>query len=737
MSNKNPEDRAREKIDDMLEDSGWKKVETPASGKTGYREEVHTNRGNRADYVLYLGGVPIAIVEAKKKSINPEDKRDQSIAYAKYLDNSEQYRNLYSVPFTYTTNGEKIVFEDLREDSIKHRELYTFHTPDDLDALRSKNYPRTMEQLRGMSSDDIDKGLWENQSKGFHRGIDLITRGENKLFYTMATGSGKTRLGIALSYAFLETGLADRILFAVDTDQLRTDTRKDYINYEPVGSKPFSDKYIAGNLDEYEKQRQDVVVTTTQKLSRRLHEEEHHFSVGEFDVVIADEAHRGIFNEDGQAIALDYFDAIEIGLTATPHSETQKRYNYNEAYKYDYNDALGDRHVVPFKSYTVDTQIMTEKGFHHNGKWYKPKQIGEDIIIRDSQQKVADSLLEKTDVKNELTLVFAQNRIHARVIRDDLRDMYSDLFDNPIEEIKRVTGADYKPNVTLSEFKQPYRPPHIIVTVDMVTTGVDIRPLNNVVLMRPVKSKVLFNQMMGRGTRTHETKDHFKIFDCVKAFDYHEGVPPFATKEVEYKIPSASSSNSVTEPSEEPDIVEKPDVDEVIRNCRLYPSGNNEWVEKDEFVEEIQRVIKNNVESLSERIEGCSTVEEVDAEIESFLLSKWKHYQKSTILDAFNNVDSLYLLCVRTIEGYEQLRTKARIAREKTVEKHNLSGEQKNLIEDISHRSIIEKRNATINDFYRPPLSYNWGIGKAEDTVSDLFEVIETFNRNFLTIETT
>jgi type I restriction enzyme R subunit len=728
-----PEQKAEQKIESKLEEQGWEKVDSD-SNRTGYDKYVQLPDGREADYVLYHTGSPVAIIEAKKHSINPENKRDQARTYAKNIDESKDYRNTYSVPFTYTTNGEKIVFEDLREDTPQFREVYTFHTAQNLDNLLDKQYSEVMDKMEHMESEDIDKGLWDNQSEGFDRGTKLIAEGKNKILYTMATGSGKTRLGIALSYAFLETGLADRILFAVDTDQLRTDTRKDYKNYEPVGSPPFSQNYLTGNLDEDEIHSRDVVVTTTQKLSRRLHEEQHSFSVGEFDVVIADEAHRGVFNEDGHGIALDYFDALEIGLTATPHEKTLERYNYNEAYSYDYNDALKHHHVAPFKSYSVNTQIMTEKGFRHNGKWYSPNQIGEDIIIRDSQEKVAESLLENTRVKDELTLFFAQNTTHARVIVDDLREIYGDLFENPYEEIKRVTGDDFQPHVTLSEFKQPYRPPHIIVTVDMVTTGIDIRPLNNIVLMRPVKSKVLFNQMMGRGTRTHETKDHFKIFDCVKAFEYHDGVPPFATKEVEYNI-TDSGESSVAEPEEEPEIIDKPDVDKVIKNCRVYPSQNNEWVERDDFVREIQSVIKNNDEVISKRVADCTSVKEADTDIESILLDEWKHYQKETILDAFEGLETLYLLCVRTIEGYEELRGKARYAKKETVSQHELTGKQVRLIQDVSDRAVTERSNISKNNFYQPPLSYNWGVDTAEELIENLDDVLNTFNRNFLYIE--
>jgi type I restriction enzyme R subunit len=204
-----PEQKAEQKIESKLEEQGWEKVDSN-SNRTGYDKYVQLPDGREADYVLYISGKPVSIIEAKKKSINPENKRDQPRTYAKHIETTEIYRNTYSVPFTYTTNGERIIFEDLRRDAPQFREIYTFHTPQNLEDLLDKQYSKIMSELEDMDSENIDKGLWVNQSKGFNRGIELIANGKNKLLYTMATGSGKTRLGIALSYAFLETGLADR-----------------------------------------------------------------------------------------------------------------------------------------------------------------------------------------------------------------------------------------------------------------------------------------------------------------------------------------------------------------------------------------------------------------------------------------------------------------------------------------------------------------------------------------------
>lgn len=736
MSNTtDPENKAREKIDDMLKNNGWPKIKESRSGDTGYREEVTTNRGKSADYVLYINGDPIAIIEAKKKSIDPYEKRDQPRTYAKNLNNNDYYNGLYSVPFTYTSNGEKILFEDLRKDARMFREVYTFHKPKDLSDLEEKDYSRIMDKIRKMSSDDIDKGLWDHQKEGFDVGLDNTSKGKNKLLYTMATGSGKTRLAVSISKALLETKYANRILFAVDTDSLRRETIKDYKTYQPVGSSSaFSEKFLVGNLDEYDENNLDVVVTTTQKLSRRLHSNEHDYSVSEFDVVIADEAHRGVFNVDGQAIALDYFDALEIGLTATPHKLTKERYNHNEIFKYDYNDALDDGHVSPFKTYTVDTQIMTRDGIEYDGKIYTPNDIGEDVIVKDSHRKVAKALRENVEIDDELTLFFVQNQKHAQILVDDLREMYRDIFDNPQENIKRVTGDDFQPDVTLAEFRQPYRPPRIIVTVDMVTTGVDIRALNNIVMMRPVKSKILFNQMIGRGTRTHETKDHFKIFDCVAGFEYHDELPPFATGNIEYEITDPSDSE-IIEPKKDPEVIGDSDIDKVIDNSQLFPSKDNEWVNRKDFVKEIQMFINKNSKNISESIKNISNIKQADEKIEDILLDEWKYYSKETVLDAFENIDSLYMLCVRTIEGYEMLNKKADIARDRTINRFDLNNNQKEIISEVSHRSVIEKKSISKSDFYTPPLSSNGGISRAENEISNLDEVLKYYNKQFLNID--
>lgn len=733
-----PEQKARNNIDDMLGNNGWDHIES-SDGKTGYKEEVFTERGNKADYVLYIEGVPIAIVEAKKKSVNIRNKRDQAHTYAENLNTNDKYRGIYSVPYIYVTNGEEIIFEDLRRDARKLRYIHTFHTPQNLTKLEKKNYTDIMSEINGMDSEDIDKSLWDHQAKAFDNGLDIISDKENKMFYQMATGSGKTRLGMAISYALLECGFANRVLFAVDTDQLRDDTRKDYKKYDPLGSDNFTHNYIVGDLNEYEESNCDVVVTTTQKLSRRLHSDSHNYTVGEFDLVIADEAHRGVFNKEGLGIALDYFDAFEIGLTATPHKGTKRRYDNNLAYKYDYNAALKDNYVVPFRTYKVDTKLMMndEEGIRYKGKKYTSDDIGNKIIIRDVHRKVSEALRDDTNVRNELTLVFANNRDHAQYIVDDFRDEYSDLFDNPRQAIQKVTGDSFEPKVTLSEFKQPYRPPYIIVTVDMVTTGVDIRPLNNIVMLRPVRSKVLFNQMMGRGTRTHETKDHFKIFDCVGSFEYHDGLPPFVTGDIEYSSTSSTSGTTIETPSDDPEVIHDKNIDEIVRNARMFPSMKNEWVERDKFIKEVRDYVNRNSTLISSEIKDCKSIEEADKRIEDVLVNEWKHYRRDTILDAFKNTDSLFMFCVRTIEGYEKLREKSRIARKATAREHSISDKKgQKILKDISHRAVIEKRNITKNDFFNPPLSSNWGLDGAKNTFDNLDEILDTFNRQFLNIET-
>lgn len=556
----------------------------------------------------------------------------------------------------------------------------------------------------------------------------------------MATGSGKTRMAIAISYALLQERYADRILFAVDTKQLRRDTIQEYRSYEPVGSPDFQEKYIANSLDEYETEDSDVVVTTTQKLSRRLENNKHNHTVGEFDVVIADEAHRGIFNEKGLALALDYFDALEIGLTATPHKQTKERYNGNLIYKYNYQDALDDNKVAPFNGYSIDTKIMTEDGIIDDGKMYTPDQIGSDVIVEDTHRKVAQKVQEITDVKNELTLVFAQNTDHAETIKDNLREEYADLFDDPREAIQRVTGKDYKPDVTLSEFKDQFRPPYIIVTVDMVTTGIDIQPLNNIILLRPIKSKILFNQMMGRGTRTHESKTHFKIFDCVSAFEYHKNVPPFATEELDMSVKQYNNTGSdtkATEPSTDPKVIKEKDIDEIVQTREIFPSKNNKWVRRQEYIKEVQQTIKEHKSEIISVTNECQDIESCSKEIEEILREEWKLYTEQNILHAIGdpNIESLYSLCLRTLRGYETVQKQAKEARKKTVSKYNLSGDSKEMIRAVSERAAVTETEITKDDFLNPPLSVEHSLREINSEIENLDAVLATFNKEFLSLE--
>ncbi|WP_255410508.1 helicase-related protein, partial [Halorubrum sp. Atlit-26R] len=145
-------------------------------------------------------------------------------------------------------------------------------------------------------------------------------------------------------------------------------------------------------------------------------------------------------------------------------------------------------------------------------------------LIHDTHRKVAEEIVEIADIENDLTLVFAQNIDHANIIAEDFREVFRDKLqiENPEEFVKTITSEDRHSDGALADFKDKRRTPRVAVTVDMVSTGVDVRPLNNLIFLRAVKSSILYNQMVGRGTRNTPQKEFFRLFDCIGVLDYHK-----------------------------------------------------------------------------------------------------------------------------------------------------------------------------------------------------------------------
>lgn len=736
---KQPEEQARERIDAELRKRGWKHLDKNETG-TGYKEEVRDSKNRPADYVLYINGDAYAIIEAKREEKLTETHLQQARNYAKHFDTGRTYGHQYGVPFIFSSNGEDIYIDDLRDGTPNSREILTFYSPKDIKRKLRNNAPKAIKWLQENNYTEVDENLWENQQNGLEAIKKAIYEEKNKMLVSMATGSGKTRLSMALVYQLLESDYANKVLFVPDTKQLERDGKASFENYNPPGKERFSNNYIVQDFNEYkEKKDGDVVVSTIQKLKVEVTENNTDYSSGEFDIIIADECHRGLYNKDGYAFALNFFDGIEIGLTATPHQQTLDRY-INHVYEFDYQNALDKDLVVPFTPHRIQTEI-TMQGIHRNGIHYSPKQIGRDIIVTDTHRVVADGLLEHIDLKDELTLVFAQNIKHAEQIAKDFKDRFKETvgLEQADEFIKVISSEHQHSEETLEQFKKPRRNPKIAVTVNMVSTGVDIKPLNNLVFLRAIKSKILYNQMMGRGTRKYEGKNRFRVFDCVGLLDYHDETPPFNTTTVQYTSPKNPTGEDLSEPKDDPRVISERGIDSLISNNELYPVPGD-FVNKDAYLNYIRKTVYDKEEEIRKAMDECTTVQEASEKIEEILKNEFEFYREAYILRANGNerVTNLFEFTHSLLLMTPSVEEKASLGEEQINKKYNLTEEQIEWVSKMASRASVENDTITKEKLLNPPFSGMGGYDAAKNVFDEeptLDDVINVFNSYILSLK--
>ncbi|AKJ39318.1 type I restriction endonuclease subunit R [Methanosarcina barkeri] len=575
-SNQTPEQKARNDIDRKLNASGWivqekSKIDWTASRGIAVKE-YFTDVGP-ADYVLFVDKKPVGIIEAKK---DEEGHRltvfeEQSSGYAtsklKYLNNDP-------LPFVYESTGELTRFTDVRDPKPRSRPVFSFYRPETFEEYIKKKPLR--ERLLDIPKLRTD-GLRECQIIAISNLEKSFKDNRPRALIQMATGSGKTYTAITFIYRLLKFADAKKVLFLVDTRNLGEQAEQEFKNYTPNDdNRKFTELYNVQRLrSSYITSDSQVCISTIQRLYSilkgeeldEINEEENPAERGwqpkeplpvvynekvpieEFDFVVVDECHRSIYNLWQQV--LDYFDAFLIGLTATPDKRTFAFFNENVVSEYSHEDAVADGVNVGYDVYTIETEI-TKNGSKINAqefvdkrekltrkkRWeqldedftYTSKNLDRDVVslnqirrvIRTFKEKLPEIFPGRKEVPK--TLIFAKNDSHA----DDIINIVREEFGEGNAFCKKVTyKAEEDPKSVLSAFRNEYNP-RIAVTVDMIATGTDIKPLECLLFMRDVKSKNYFEQMKGRGTRTLDyddlkkvtpsaisAKTHFVIVDAV------------------------------------------------------------------------------------------------------------------------------------------------------------------------------------------------------------------------------
>ena len=573
----------KELIDKLLKKGGWGPILPFVEGRKyshGAVEEYPTTSGP-ADYVLFNKNRAIAAVEGKKVAVGPQNVLQQAQRYARDIRDTEFNYGEHHLPFAYSTNGVSIWFQDLRHPLNRSREVAGFHTAEAMEEILSKDEEAAAKWLTDHPVDN--DYLRPYQKEAIQKTEEAMLNRKRNMLIAMATGTGKTVTISNLIYRLMKSGYAKRILFLVDRKALAAQAVTTLASFEPEPGLKFDKIYEVysqrfrkedfeeGSVydpkvlpNEYltDPKSRDafVYVCTIQRMrinlfgraglfGSTLKEEEDaetlDIPINAFDVIIADECHRGYTSseESKWREVLNHFDAARVGLTATPAAHTTAFFK-EIVYRYDYERAVRENYLVDYDGIAIQSDITINGTFLRSGEEVGVRDTAtgqlEFDTLEDERQLAPDAnesewtapdrnrkiiqelktyLLKHEEEHGNFpkTLIFADNDLPHTSHCDILVDMLRDEFGRGDAFVQKITGSPTvdRPLQRIREFRNRTNP-GIVVTVDMLSTGVDVPKIENIVFLRAVKSRILFEQMMGRGTRLCPEigKSHFTVFDC-------------------------------------------------------------------------------------------------------------------------------------------------------------------------------------------------------------------------------
>jgi type I restriction enzyme R subunit len=592
-----PEERARERINEQLSEAGWKNLDEEP-GHTGFKTEFPTDSGP-VDYALLINGDPFGVIEAKKAVEESAFKAlPQAKRYAKDIDAHHDYGE-YNVPFVFTANGDEIFIQDVRPEGRRERKLAEFHSPDGLQNILRLDYAEAKDWLRSTPVEETDSGLWDNQSEAIQNVEQGLLDNKQRMLVQMATGTGKTRMAAALVYRLLKADYANSVLFLVDRTELGDQAASEFENYDIGRGRRLEEVYEIEQVENgIYPEDATIVISTIQSMYSFIEKREDvDIPIHAFDFVISDECHRSIYND--WKVVLNHFDSVQLGLTATPAEHTLAYFGgeSNWVYQYSYRQAVEDGHVVPYEAYRIETGI-TMRGLYYEGEEYDPEDLERKITVPDTTRTIAEEFRDRSE-DGQKTLIFTRGDDHAVRVERIFREVFSDKPDDYVQKITHTTDT---PGEKIDRFRNPGLNPTIAVTVDMVSTGVDVKPIENLIFIRPTRSAVLYNQMVGRGTRTCEDidKEKFTIYDCIGIVDWydHEGVGPFNTytspDEKEGDDGSGSSGGSGTSGNDDEIVVADDVMDKIEYSGYIFETEDGRRLNQDEYQEAFEEFVREH-----------------------------------------------------------------------------------------------------------------------------------------------
>ncbi|WP_214630768.1 type I restriction-modification system endonuclease [Paenibacillus agaridevorans] len=573
-------------IDEKLRQAGWEADSQKLRFGLGTRPEKGRNMAiaewalkvGFADYALFCGLELVGIVEAKRISKNVEADIAQAKKYAMHVvRHGDEIVNgpwgNYQAPFLFSTNGRPyleqlkhlsgIWFLDARKPTNHPRPLQAWYSPQGLKELLKQDTEKAAKDLRDETLDYLKLRPYQEDAILSVEGA--IDSGQRNILLAMATGTGKTRMAIGLIYRLIKHNRFNRILFLVDRSALGYQAEAAFKDSKLESYHSFTEIFELQSLDDKKPNTETKVqIATVQGLVKRIFYNETDDadipSVDQYDCVIVDEAHRGYtldkemseleleFRDHEDYVSkyrkvLDYFDAVRIGLTATPALHTVEIFG-RPVYNYSYREAVIDGYLIDheppmqfetqLKKHGIKWQVGEEVAVYDISSGNIEKELLQDeinlevtqfnktVITENFNRVILEELTKYIDPESEgKTLIFAATDDHAdmvvRILKEELGKAYGAVDDNAV---LKITGSIKDPLHAIKLFKNE-RLPNIVVTVDLLTTGIDIPSITNLVFLRRVRSRILYEQMLGRATRRCDEigKDHFMIYDAVGIYE--------------------------------------------------------------------------------------------------------------------------------------------------------------------------------------------------------------------------
>lgn len=722
---------ARIIIDDQLRQAGW----NPAD-KTHVLTEVKTDRG-KPDYVLLdQRGRSLAVIEAKKDAIDPYTAKQQALPYAQSL----------KAPFIFLTNGELIYFWDYLNDDA--RLIQSFFSRRDLERLvemRSQRQPlATIAIPEYYQREGETREVRPYQREAMQAMDHAIELGKRRFLMELPTGTGKTDLICLQIKRLIEAGIAEKILFLVDREQLAKQARETITDilaqYDSYWLKP--------GIVRQEKQ---ITITLLQTMIGRYTE----FTSGYFDIVIADECHRSIYG--AWQTALTYFDAFHLGLTATPAGYIDRNtFNFYQCrneqpdFSYPIQEAFKTGYLVPYTFAEGITEILADgaekDGVQYDPKAFERKWTNDDtnrLMMEEFDRLAWDNYLELAPYQKigpGKSIVFAITKSHAARLTRYLNELHPECKGKYAEVITSdVADADD----LIRRFKyEDY--PQVAVSVDMLSTGFNCREVLHLVMACRIRSPILYQQIRGRGTRVapHIGKKRFMIYDFFKNHQY------FNDSDEDFFSGAgtgSSSGGSGGGPRPPRELIELGIGDRWKEAVQYVEIGNDgEQLDKRRYVSIWEETINNQIadDPILQKIRaGEFLTEAEETQLEQQLNQPKYYFNEENLRRAYNNQQSNLIDFIKAALKLVKIKSlaeqKEEIFRAWLIAK-SFTPEQAQYLSLLKNRGIA-KGKLSLEDLFQPPLSVLNAAGLGIELFGEqgLRDLFEDLNRSVFLNDTT